>query len=127
MQSKFSSIYKYYSEIKREIYLPLRYATLTFLWLVLWLICASIMSLGLKLHSRRSKYVYQKSSLLTSFSIFYYTKKPPYLLICKKYSKIYCRLLTQFFQSSIIALIEIFSKGKYHVYKIKTYLYRSSS
>ena len=127
MQSKFSSIYKYYSEIKREIYLPLRYATLTFLWLVLWLICASIMSLGLKLHSRRSKYVYQKSSLLTSFSIFYYTKKMPSLLICTKYSKIHRRLLTLFSQSSIIALIEIFSKGKYHVYKIKTYLYRSSS
>ena len=75
MQSKFSSIYKYYSEIKREIHLPLRYATLTFLWLVLWLICASIMLRVLKLYSRHSKYVYQKSSLLTSFSIYYYSKK----------------------------------------------------
>ena len=36
-------------------------------------------------------------------------------------------LLTVIFQSSIIALIEIFIKGKEHVYKIKTDLYRSSS
>lgn len=85
------------------------------------------MSRVLKLYSKHSRYVYQKSSLLTSFSIFYYTKKLPSLLICKKYSKIHRRLLTLFSQSSIIALIEIFRKGKYHVYKIKTDLYRSSS
>ncbi|MQQ32066.1 hypothetical protein GEZ71_07650 [Streptococcus mitis] len=72
-------------------------------------------------------YVYQKSSLLTSFSIFYYTKKLPSLLICKKYSKIYYRLLTLFFQSSIITLIEFFNKGNNYVYKIKTDLYRSST
>ena len=79
MQSKFSSIYKYYSEIKREIYLPLRYATLTFLWLVLWLVLwliyTLIMSRVLKLYSKHSRYEYQKSSLLTSFSIYYYSKK----------------------------------------------------
>ena len=61
----------------------------------------------------------KKSSLLTSFSIFYYTKNCPPLLIRTKYSKIHRRLLTLFFQSSIIALIEIFSKGKYHVTKLK--------
>lgn len=67
MQSKFSSIYKYYSEIKREIYLPLRYATLTFLWLVLWLIYTLIMSRVLKLYSKHSRYEYQKSFIFPRF------------------------------------------------------------
>ena len=85
------------------------------------------MSLGLKLHSRRSKYVYQKSSLLTSFSIYYYSKKTDLSPHLKKYSKTHYHLLTLFFQSSIITLIEFFNKGNNYVYKIKTDLYRSSS
>ena len=85
------------------------------------------MSRVLKLYSKHSRYVYQKSSLLTSFSIFYYTKKLPSLLICTKYSKIHCPLLMTFFQNCIIALIEILIKGNNHVYKIKTDFYRSIS
>ncbi len=62
--------------------------------------------------------MYQKSSLLTCF-LSSIIAKTVFSFICTKYSKIHRRLLTLFSQSSIIALIEIFRKGKYHVYKIK--------
>lgn len=42
-------------------------------------------------------------------------------------SKTHHHLLTLFFQSSIITLIEFFNKGNNYVYKIKTDLYRSAS
>ena len=87
MQSKFSSIYKYYSEIKREIHLPLRYATLTFLWLVLWLICASIMLRVLKLYSRHSKYEYQKSCIFPRFFYLLLYQKTSLILIGKNILK----------------------------------------
>ena len=63
--------------------------------------------------------MYQKSSLLTSFSIFYYTKKLSSLLIYKKYSKTHYHLLTLFFQSSIITLIEFSEKEMTMFTKLK--------
>ena len=59
-----------------------------------------------------------KSSLLTSF-LSSIIPKLPSLLIRTKYSKIHRRLLTLFFQSSIIALIEIFRKENTMFTKLK--------